>query len=145
MKVVDVTTEILITADKNLVSGFSSNPDNAPAWYKNIKYVDWKTERPLQVGSQIAFIAKFLGRKLFYVYEIREFLPGEKLVMSTENGPFPMETTYTWETVDENKTRMVLRNKGVPAGFSKFVAPFMSFMISRANRKDLKCLKQILE
>lgn len=145
MKVVDVTTEILITADKNLVSGFSSNPDNAPAWYKNIKYVDWKTERPLQVGSQIAFIAKFLGRKLFYVYEIRELLPGEKLVMSTENGPFPMETTYTWETVDENKTRMVLRNKGVPAGFSKFVAPFMSFMISRANRKDLRCLKQILE
>ncbi len=145
MKVVDVTTEILITADKNLVSGFSSNPDNAPAWYKNIKYVDWKTERPLQVGSQIAFIAKFLGKKLFYVYEIRELLPGEKLVMSTENGPFPMETTYTWETVDENKTRMVLRNKGVPAGFSKFVAPFMSFMISRANRKDLRCLKQILE
>ena len=145
MKVVDVTTEILITADKNLVSGFSSNPDNAPAWYKNIKYVDWKTERPLQVGSQIAFMAKFLGKKLFYVYEIRELLPGEKLVMSTENGPFPMETTYTWETVDENKTRMVLRNKGVPAGFSKFVAPFMSFMISRANRKDLRCLKQILE
>lgn len=142
---VDVTTEINIAATRNKVAAFSSNPDNAPAWYVNIKSAEWKTEKPMQVGSQIAFVAHFMGKKLSYIYEIREFIPGEKLVMSTADGPFPMETTYTWETTDEHATRMTLQNRGRPSRFSKLLTPFMKYMMRRANRKDLLRLKQILE
>lgn len=141
---VDVRTEILFRRPPAEVAIFAGNPERAPEWYVNIKAVEWKTEPPLAVGSRVAFVAKFLGRKLEYTYEIRELIPGEKLVMSTADGPFPMETTYLWVAEGEG-TRMSLRNRGEPSGFAKFTAPLMELMMRRANEADLRKLKGILE
>jgi hypothetical protein len=145
IKMVDVKTEIQIACSKNIVSDYATNPDNAPEWYENIESVKWKTPKPLVPGSRVAFVANFLGKKLSYIYEFAEVIRGEKVLMRTSEGPFPMETTYTWEEIDNNTTRMTLRNKGKPGGFSKLFAPFMSIMIKKANQKDLKNLKEILE
>lgn len=142
---VDVRTEILIDCPVEQVAAYAANPDHAPEWYSNIHTAIWKTPKPLETGSQIDFEADFLGRKLSYVYEIAAYVPGEKMVMRTANGPFPMETTYTWAAVEGGKTRMALRNKGVPTGFSKLVSPFMAMMMRKENRKDLKKIKEILE
>ncbi|MDF2960770.1 MAG: ATPase [Paenibacillus sp.] len=142
---VDVFTEIRINCLCERVSDYAANPDHAPEWYVNIHSAEWLTPKPLAVGSQIAFKAKFLGRQLAYVYEIVEYIPGKKLVMRTVDGPFPMETTYTWEAADISSTLMTLRNRGNPTGFSKLLAPFMSSAMKRANNKDLIRIKQILE
>lgn len=142
---VDVLTEIDIKCPITKVSEYAANPDHAPEWYVNIHSAEWKTPKPLTIGSQIAFKAKFLGRELAYVYEVVEFIPGKTLVMKTANGPFPMETIYTWQAADANHTQMTLRNKGNPTGFSKIFSPFISSMMRRANMKDLKKIKNILE
>ena len=142
---VDVRTEISINRPIDVVAHYAADPDHAPQWYDNIKAIEWVTMKPLQLGSKMAFIAYFLGRKLEYVYEVTEYVPGKKLVMTTANGPFPMETTYTWNTENGGVTKMTLQNKGVPTGFSKMVTPFMSFMMKKANKKDLLKIKQILE
>ena len=141
---VDIQTEIEIDRPRDEVAAYAADPDNATAWYRNIKTVEWKSEPPLAVGSQIAFVAKFLGRRLAYTYEIKTLVRGERLVMSTAEGPFPMETTYTWEDV-EGGTRMTLRNRGRPSGFAQIAGPMMGAAIRRANRKDLARLKGILE
>ncbi|MEO8500798.1 MAG: SRPBCC family protein [Vicinamibacteria bacterium] len=142
---VDVLTETVIHRPVDVVSEFASNPDNVPSWYVNIKSVEWKTQPPARVGSRVAFVAQFLGRRLAYTYEIAELLPGERLVMRTSEGPFPMETSYSWQATPEGHTRMRLRNRGVPAGFSRWLSPFMTLAMRRANRNDLATLKTILE
>jgi hypothetical protein len=142
---VSVLTEITINKSLDTVADYAGNPDNAPEWYVNIKSAEWKTAKPLVVGSQIAFVAHFLGRKLAYTYETIELIPQRKLVMRTAEGPFPMETTYTWTAIDANTTKMTLQNKGYPTGFSKFMAPIMSTMMRKANKKDLINIKRIIE
>lgn len=142
---VDVTTEIVIARPLAQVAAYARDPDNAPRWYENIKSVDWKTPPPLGVGSRVAFVAQFLGRRLEYTYEIVELVPDGLVVMTTSEGPFPMETTYTWEPAPGGATRMTLRNRGEPKGFSKLVSPLMAAAMRRANQKDLARLKSILE
>jgi uncharacterized protein YndB with AHSA1/START domain len=142
---VDVQTEIGIERPRAEVAAYAVDPDNATAWYENIERVEWETEPPLAPGSRVAFVARFLGRRLAYTYEIRELVPGERLVMSTADGPFPMETTYTWADTSAGGTRMTLRNRGEPAGFSKVAAPVLTGAMRRANRKDLERLKELLE
>jgi hypothetical protein len=142
---VDVISEIVIERPRAEVAAYAADPSNAPRWYVNIASAEWRTSPPLAVGSRVAFIARFLGRRLEYTYEIAEHAPGERLVMRTAEGPFPMETTYTWATVAESQTRMTLRNRGEPAGFSRLVAPIMAIAMRRANQNDLAMLKSILE
>jgi len=142
---IDVSTEIDINCSKAKVAEYSANPDNAPKWYVNIKAAKWKTPRPLQVGSQIVFKTKFLGKLLVYIYEISEYAAEQKMVMKTIIGPFPMETIYTWKSIDGNITRMSLQSKGNPGGLSKLLTPLLSFAIKRANNKYLQRLKEIIE
>ena len=142
--IVDVVTHILIDRPLDEVTAFSSNPDNVFKWYKNIYKVEWQTERPVQVGSRISFLARFMGKELAYTYEITEWDVNKKLVMKTDDGPFPMQTEYCWED-REGSTYMTLRNSGMPKGFSKWMTPLMSYMMKRANQLDLKTLKTVLE
>ena len=78
------------------------------------------------MGSKIAFKARFLGRELTYVYEIIEFVPRQKLMMSMSDGPFPMERIYIWDAVDENTNCMALCNRGNPSGFLKLLSPSLA-------------------
>lgn len=142
---VDVLSETVINRPLTEVATFAADPSNAPVWYQNIKSIEWKTKPPIAVGSRMAFVATFLGRRLAYTYEIVDLVPGQRLVMRTAEGPFPMETTYTWESVGETSTRMTLRNRGEPTGLSKISAPFMAAAMRRANLKDLAHLKTLLE
>jgi hypothetical protein len=82
-------------------------------WYGNIESADSKMAPPLGVGSQLAFVARLLGRRLDCTYEIT--------------------------------TRVTLRNRGEPTGFSRLVAPFMATAMRRANRKDLAKLQSALD
>lgn len=142
---VDVRTEATIDRPVEVVAAYAADPSNAPAWYRNIDSVEWKTPPPVVVGSKVAFVARFLGRRLAYTYEITDLVPNERLVMRTAEGPFPMETTYTWSDAGGGATRMTLRNRGAPAGFSRLAGLLMAPAMRRANRKDLAALRSILE
>jgi uncharacterized membrane protein len=142
---VDVSTQITIARPLEVVAAFAGDPSNAPRWYVNIDSVDWQTPPPMAVGSRLTFAARFLGRNLSYTYEVVDLIPNQRLVMRTSQGPFPMETTYTWEPAKDGSTTMTLRNRGEPSGFAAISAQVMSAAMRRANRKDLARLRAILE
>ena len=132
---VDVETSIEIECPRSVVAAFVSNPENATQWYVNIKSITWETTPPAVVGSRIAFVAQFLGRRIAYTYEVREIAPGERFVMSTAQGPFPMQTTYSWQDTESGGTRMTLRNSGEPSGFGKMAAPMMAAAMRKGEPK----------
>jgi len=142
---VDVQVETTIQRRPEIVAAFAGDPANAPQWYANITSVQWRTPPPVGIGSMLDFKAQFLGKGLAYTYEVVELEAGRRLVMRTADGPFPMETTYTWEPVGETATRMTLRNRGDPSGFSRLTAPIMERAMRRATTKDLARLKALLE
>jgi Polyketide cyclase / dehydrase and lipid transport len=142
---VEVQTWIEIHCPRPVVAEFVSNADNATRWYVNIKSINWETPPPVVVGSRIAFVAHFLGRRIAYTYEVREIVPDERFVMSTAQGPFPMETTYSWQDTESGGTLMTLRNSGEPSGFGKMAALMMAAQMRKANQKDLERLKAVLE
>lgn len=142
---VDVMTWMDIDRPRPEVAAFAADPDKVTTWYQNIDSVEWRTPPPVRVGTRLAFVAHFLGRRLTYTYEVLELVPEERLVMSTSTGPFPMETSYRWEDTASGGTRMTLRNRGEPTGFSTMAAPFLTWAMRRANTKDLQELKRVLE
>jgi hypothetical protein len=74
---VSVASWIEIARPRVAVADYAADPDNATDWYENIETVQWRSPRPLAVGSRIAFVAAFLGRRIAYTYEVREHVPGE--------------------------------------------------------------------
>jgi hypothetical protein len=140
---VDVQVETTIDRPPSEVAAYAGDPSNAPEWYANIRSVEWQTAPPVAVGSRMDFVAQFLGRRLAYTYEVVE-LTGSRLVMRTADGPFPMETTYTWSPAGAG-TRMTLRNRGNPSGFARIGAPVMERAMRRATAKDLARLKALVE
>lgn len=141
---VDVSVERVIAAPPDVVAAYAGDPGNAPEWYVNITSVTWRTPPPVSVGSRMDFEARFLGRRLAYTYEVVDLVPGERLTMRTAQGPFPMETTYTWEPA-AGGTLMRLRNRGTPQGFARRAAPVMAAAMRRATSKDLARLAGLLE
>jgi uncharacterized protein YndB with AHSA1/START domain len=140
---VDVSVERVIRRPRAQVAAYAVDPGNAPEWYENIEAVEWRP--PLAVGSELGFVAQFRGRRLAYTYVVRELVPGERLVMSTAQGPFPMETSYEFADAGDGATRMTLRNLGEPSGFKRIAGPVMARAMRRANAQDLRRLQALLE
>lgn len=141
---VEVVTKIEIERPLLAVAAYAFDPTNAPQWYQNIQSIRWRTDPPIAVGSEMDFVARFLGRELAYTYRVMELTPNQ-LVMATAQGPFPMETIYQLQAMGPQRTRMCLINRGEPKGFVGVVAPVMVAAMKAANRKDVAALKRVLE
>jgi hypothetical protein len=141
---IDVSVTEVIRRPVEVVADYASDPSHAPEWYANISAVEWRTPPPLQVGTEVAFVARFLGRELRYTYAVVEYT-ARSLVMRTAEGPFPMQTSYRYHSVLDGATFMTLRNRGTPKGFSRLAAPCIQIAMRRATSKDLAALKHILE
>lgn len=140
---VDVSVERVIRADRSALAAFAADMGNAARWYRNIKSVEWRGAPSSDVGARADFVAEFMGRRIAYTYEIREHVPGARLVMSTDEGPFPMETIYEWEEA-RNGTRMRLTNRGHPTGFKALLMPVMGLAMRRAMTQDLALLERVM-
>ena len=115
-----------------------------PPWYRNIEAIEWKTPPPQAVGSRLAFVARFLGRRLAYTYEVSEIVPGERLVMCTAEGPFRWRRRTRWQDApDGGHPDDAPQPEASRPGFSKLSAPIMAMAMRRTNGKDLREIKRL--
>lgn len=145
MGAVSVTTTIEIDRPRAQVAAFSADPLRGPDWYVAIRHADWLGDPVLAVGNRISLVAHFLGKRISYVYEISEYSPGERLVMTSVDGPIRIRTTYAWEDAPSGGTRMTLLNEGDTAFVPGVAAPIVVAAMKRTNQKDLRNLKRVLE
>jgi uncharacterized membrane protein len=142
---VDVVSEIEIQRPRDEIAAFVLDQDNAPAWIESVESVKWDAWRPLAERSRFTHVSGLLGGRLAYAYEVLELVPGERLVVSTEDGPFAMRTTYTWADAPGGATTMTLHSYGQPESSHRLSVPVIAKALRRANQKDLKRLKDVLE
>ena len=141
---VRVTNAVLIDRPRSEVAAFATDPSRAREWYSDVRDVRWNRQ-PVAVGSRLAFVAAFLGREADYIYEVTEIVPDERFAMSRAEGPFPVETVYSWEDTSGGGTRMTMQSSGYPSGLALLVVPFLRSAMRRSGRRDLRRLKMLLE
>src|SRR5919108_612657 len=70
------------------------------------------TEPPVRVGTEVARVAGFMGRRIDYALKVVEHEPGRRIVMDSVRGPFPMRVTYAFEDAPGGGTRVRNRVEG---------------------------------
>jgi uncharacterized membrane protein len=141
---IHVEEQIRIQRPRAEVAAWAADPDNAPRWRKDVDKVEWKSQPPLRTGARIALTTPSLGLPLAYRYTVEEHVPGERTVLRTEEGPFPIETTLSFADAGDGATEVMLTTSGEKKG-SKVANRILERTIRRTSRKDLARLKKILE
>ena len=141
---IDVTAEIKIGRARGEVATYATDASNDPLWIGGVVESGVLSDGPVQQGTRVARIAKFLGRRIEYVNEVIEYDPGVRLVMKSVSGPFPMTISYEFEEA-EGGTLTQIHVRGEAEGFFKLAAPVLALFVRRSIRRDLETLKGLLE
>lgn len=142
---ISIRNEIVINKPILEVSNYSADPTNSIKWCKRIISIQWKTPKPIQLNSKIAYKSKFIGAVISYTYEVVFFEENKKLMLKIKEGMLPLSTTFAWNSIDENTTIMTITTIGKLKMFSTILSPFASSIMKQRNKKDLKKLKETLE
>jgi uncharacterized membrane protein len=141
----DIRSNVTIHCRKIRIWEYVSDPDNAPEWHEHITSVEWKTPKPAKLGSQINFTVRFVKRTFTYTCGITEWVPLEHVTLETVEGPFPVKIICSLRSLNENTTRITLRSAITLKGVSRLFSRLIAWMVKKANRRDLKKLKALLE
>ena len=141
----DVKVETVIERPRLEVARYAMDPANDPLWIGGVEEARPLTSGPIAVGSRVARVAKFMGRRIDYVLEVLEHQPTGVLVMRSIEAPFPMLVTYGFADAVGGGTVVRIRVEGEPDGWMRFGGRLSSFMVKRKVRGDLKRLKGLLE
>src|SRR5829696_2765840 len=113
----DVQVEQVIQHSREDVARYAMTPENEPIWIGGIKESHMVTDPPVRVGTEVARVASFLGKRIDYALRVTEHDPGRIIVMDSVRGPFKMRVTYAFEDAARGGTRVINRVEGESSGF----------------------------
>jgi uncharacterized protein YndB with AHSA1/START domain len=142
---IDVTAEVRVGRPPREVAAYMTDPANDPEWIGGLREAHLQGDPPLRVGSRVARVASFLGRRLEYVNEVVA-LDAAQLDMRSVAAPFPMRITYSFMPEDDGGATTVRnRVRGEPRTFFALLGPLLAPMVKRSVQKDLGRLRDVLE
>ncbi len=141
----DVTARIEIKRNSKAVAAYAFEPTNDPIWIGGISQAQLLTQPPIGSGTQVQRKAKFMGRIIDYVLEVRTLEPDHLMVMESIKSPFPMHVTYQFDSLDSDTTLAMIRVQGTARTFYGLADFLMAPMVKRNLHNDLQRLKAKME
>jgi uncharacterized membrane protein len=141
----DVQVEQVIDRPREEVARYAMAPENEPVWIVGIRETHLVTDPPVRVGTEVARVASFLGKRIDYALKVTQHEPGRIIVMDSVRGPFKMRVTYAFEDSGQGSTNVINRVEGESSGFYGLADSLMAIQVRRSLRRDLKTLKRLLE
>ncbi len=141
----DVVVTAEINKNRKDVAEYAFEPTNDPVWIGAITQAKLLTDRPIEKGTQVQRLAKFMGKTIDYILEVHDFEPDYLMVMESVKSPFPMKVTYKFDALENNITLAQIRVQGSAGGYYGFADFLMAPIVKRNLKGDLRRLKTIME
>jgi hypothetical protein len=140
----DVKVEVAIARPRAAVAAFMFDPRHDAAWTTGVLEVRPRQEGRLRAGARVERVAKFLGRKFAYEYEVTA-ASGDDFVEMRVTEPFPMHIRYELADAPDGGTLARIHATGEARGFFRVAGPLLNPMVRRSIAADLKKLKECVE
>jgi carbon monoxide dehydrogenase subunit G len=142
-----VEEEIVIERPPEDVFAFVTTPENDHEWVSTAVERQREKEGPIEIGSRIRAVDKFLGRRIESTLEVTEHEPNTRSAIRLE-GPISARGSYLLEPMDgRTRFRWILDADAGLGGLylGRVTDPLVTFVFRRRVRSDLRRLKDALE
>jgi carbon monoxide dehydrogenase subunit G len=116
----------------------------APDWNPGLTEVRRPDDRPFNVGSELVYVGRFLGRSYESTAVCVEYIADKTSVTKTTSGPFHLEVHNTVEATDGG-TRLTSLYRGESRGFFKLAEPVVVRLTKRQFETASENFKELLE
>jgi carbon monoxide dehydrogenase subunit G len=147
MEMPRVEEEIVIDRPTEDVFEFVTTPENDLEWFSPAVERARESEGPIDVGSRIRAVDKFLGRRIESTLEVTEHMPSTRSSIRLE-GPMAARGTYVLEPAGTGtRFKWILEAESGLGGLylGRITDPLVTFMFRRRIKSDLRRLKDRLE
>lgn len=141
-----VRFETTVTIDRPVqeVFAFVRDPETLPQWQAGVVAVETEQQGPLQAGSKLTEIRKFLGRELRSTLQITALDENRTLNLKVLEGPIPFSVNQDFEALG-GSTKVTVVGEGEPGGLFKLAEPIVGKAAERQLKADFETLKDLLE
>jgi len=143
-----IHAEVSTTIRRPVAEVFSyvTDPTNEPAWHTDAAEARLLTPGPIGVGSRIAYVFPFIGRRSTSIGEVVAFEPPHLEAIHFDSGPFGLKPriTYRFEDLGESARFTRLAEADTP-GLARLIAPLMQRLLARRSALFVENLRRRLE
>jgi uncharacterized protein YndB with AHSA1/START domain len=138
--------EIVVVIDRPVRDVFAAlvDVDRAPDWNPGVTEVRRTSDGPVEVGSTIVYVGRFLGRNFESSSKCTEYVAGKKFTSKSASGPFDLEVASYLESVEEG-TKLTTVYRGESKGFFKLAEPVVVRLVKKQFETATENLKALLE
>lgn len=126
------------------VFAYAATVDHFPEWSSEAIEAEQISEGPLQVGTRIRAVGKFLGRRVEQTIEVTTYEPAKEFAFKSVSGPFKSELSITFAGSD-GKTNVTEAVDVESGGFFGVADPLFARMMGRQFETNLHTMKDLVE
>jgi polyketide cyclase/dehydrase/lipid transport protein len=123
---------------------FVHDTTNDALWQTTLAESTKLTDGPLEVGTRVREVRRFLGFRVETVWEVTEFEANRKSAIRNVSGPIPFSGAYRLEEVDAG-TSFTVTGELDAHGFFRLAEPVFARIAGRELEANLGHLKDLLE